>query len=446
MQVIFQKKINSFNKSIFPDTDKSISIRSFIIGSISEGITKTNNVLESTDVLQTIKVLKKLGVKIKKIKKGKYEIYGKGLGSFYCKKNTVLNFSNSGTAARLIQGCLSTNPGIKVKLMGDKSLNARSMKELCAILQEFGAKYLPKNKFNFPLTLISSELPVGIRYSAGISSQIKSAVILAALNSFGKTNIIENIKSRDHTEKMLKPNTNAIKIKKGVKNFVEIKGKESLKPMNISVPGDPSSASFYTALCILNKNSKIILKRVHINPSRIGFFNIIKKYGGNINFKNKRVQNNETIVDIHVKSSKLKPFKIPKKLYVTCVDEFPIIFCLASIIPGISIIEVNSENLMNKESNRVLEIKKILQQIGIKCIVKKDRIKIYGKTNLNTHKKLINVSGVLDHRILMSSSILSLLTGIKSNLKNFEQVSSSCPNFLSTIKKLGGKFEVKKIS
>ena len=159
-----------------------------------------------------------------------------------------------------------------------------------------------------------------------------------------------------------------------------------------------------------------------------------------------RVQNNETIVDIHVKSSKLKPFKIPKKLYVTCVDEFPIIFCLASIIPGISIIEVNSENLMNKESNRVLEIKKILQQIGIKCIVKKDRIKIYGKTNLNTHKKLINVSGVLDHRILMSSSILSLLTGIKSNLKNFEQVSSSCPNFLSTIKKLGGKFEVKKIS
>jgi len=186
LQVIFQKKIKSFNKSIFPDTDKSISIRSFIIGSISEGITKTNNVLESTDVLQTIKVLKKLGVKIKKIKKGKYEIYGKGLGSFYCKKNTVLNFSNSGTAARLIQGCLSTNPGIKVKLIGDKSLNARSMRELCTILQEFGAEYLPKNKFNFPLTLISSELPVGIKYSAGISSQIKSAVILAALNSLEK--------------------------------------------------------------------------------------------------------------------------------------------------------------------------------------------------------------------------------------------------------------------
>ena len=406
-----------FNKSIFPDSDKSISIRSFVIGSISEGITKTNNILESTDVLQTIKVLKKLGVKIKKIKKGKYEIYGKGLGSFYCKKDTVLNFSNSGTAARLIQGCLSTNPGIKVKLIGDKSLNTRSMRELCTILQEFGAEYLPKNKFNFPLTLISSELPVGIKYSAGISSQIKSAVILAALNSFGKTNIIENVKSRDHTEKMLKPNTNAIKIKKGKKNFIEIKGKKSLKPINISVPGDPSSASFYAALCILSKNSKIILKRVHINPSRIGFFNIIKKYGGKINFKNKRLQNNETVADIHVKSSKLKPFKIQRKFYVTCVDEFPIIFCLASIIAGVSTIEVNSENLMNKESNRILEIKKILQQIGVKCIVKKDKIKIFGKTNLNVHKKVINVSGVLDHRILMSSSILSLLTGIKSNLK-----------------------------
>tara|TARA_A100001011_G_scaffold399944_2_gene511251 strand:+ start:490 stop:1830 length:1341 start_codon:yes stop_codon:yes gene_type:complete len=446
LQVIFQKKISSFNKSIFPDTDKSISIRSFIIGSISEGITKTYNVLESTDVLQTIKVLKKLGVKIKKIKKGNYEIYGKGLGSFYCKKNTVLNFSNSGTAARLIQGCLSVNPDIKVRLVGDKSLSARSMKELILILQNFGVEYFPKNKFNFPLTLVSSEMPVGINYNAGISSQIKSAVIFAALNSYGKTNIIENIRSRDHTEKMLKHNTNAIKIKKGKKNLIEIKGKESLNPINISVPGDPSSASFYAALCIFSKNSKIILKRVHINPSRIGFFNIIKRSGGKIVFKNKKLQNNELVADIHVKSSKLKPFKISKKFYVTCVDEFPIIFCLASLIPGISTIEVNSENLMNKESNRILEIKKILQQIGIKCIVKKDKVKIFGKSNLNNNLKKISVSGVLDHRILMSSSILSLLTGIKSSLKNFEQVKSSCPNFLSTIKNLGGKFEIKKLS
>tara|TARA_Y100001936_G_scaffold152617_1_gene148835 strand:+ start:3536 stop:4873 length:1338 start_codon:yes stop_codon:yes gene_type:complete len=445
LQVIFQKKINSFNRSIYPDTDKSISIRSFIIASISEGISRASNVLESTDVLQTIKVLKKLGVKIRKIKKGQYEIYGKGLGSFYCKKNTVLNFSNSGTAARLIQGCLSTNPDIKVKLTGDKSLSTRSMKELCKILQEFGAQYFPKNKFNFPLTLVSSELPVGIKYSAGISSQIKSAVILAGLNSFGKTNIIEKIKSRDHTEKMLKPNTNAIKMKKGKENLIEIKGKESLKPINISIPGDPSTASFYAALCLKSINSKIILRRVHINPSRIGFFNILKKHGGKINFKNKKYKNNEIIADVHVRSSKLKPFKILKKFYVTCVDEFPIIFCLASTIPGVSVIEVNSENLMNKESNRLLEMKKILKQIGIKCIIKKDRVKIFGKEKLNTQRKLINVSGVLDHRILMSSSILSLLTGVKSNLKNFEQVKSSCPNFLSTIKNLGGRFEIKKV-
>jgi len=442
LHVVFQKKIGRFNKIIYPDSDKSITIRSFIFGSISEGISKVSNALEGTDSLAVIACLRKLGVKINKIKKGKYEFLGKGLGSFHCKKNTVLDFSNSGTGARLIQGCCATNPNIQVKLTGDKSLSKRSMKKIIKVMEEFGAEYFPKNKFHFPLTLVSSDLPVGIKHVAGISSQIKSAAILAGLNAFGKTTIIEKIKTRDHTEIMLKHNS-AIKIKKGEKNIIEIKGKKALEPINISVPGDPSTASFYAALCLLNKDSKIILKQVHINPTRIGFFNIIRKHNGKINFKNRRMEGNEMVANVHVESSKIKNLKIGGKFFVSCQDEYPLMFAIACLLPGTSTFSKIAD-LSNKESRRAHEMKKILNQIGIRCKLSKDEMKIYGNPNLNVHGKKIRVSGVLDHRILMSAAILSLLTGVKANLKNFEQVRSSCPNFLSTISSLGGKFEIKK--
>jgi len=198
--------ISSFNKNITVDPDKSISIRSFLIGAIGNKISVANNILESDDVMSTINCLRKLGVKIKKVRNGKYFIYGKGLGSLYIKKNINLNFGNSGTLARLLIGMLSTTPGINVKVFGDHSLNKRSMKKLINLMKKFGADFLPKNKFNFPLKLISSEIPIGINYEAGVSAQLKSAVMLAGLNSYGVTHIKEIYNSRDHTENILKNN------------------------------------------------------------------------------------------------------------------------------------------------------------------------------------------------------------------------------------------------
>ncbi len=438
--VTFNDRINQFNKSIKVDSDKSISQRSFIIGSICEGISKVDNVLESEDVYSTINCLRKLNCKIQRIKKGKYKIYGKGLGSYFCKRNTELNFGNSGTAARLLGfGVCSTNPDLQIRITGDNSLKKRSMYKIIKAMENFGTTFLPKNKFKLPITLVSSEIPTGFTFDNNISSQIKSAVILGATNSFGKTLIIENTKSRDHTEKILKHNNKAIKIKKGKKNLIEINGKQILKPFNLHIPGDPSSASFYAALCLLNKKSKIILKQVHINPTRIGFFNIIKKHNGKIFFKNKRVMGNETVADILIKSSNLVPLKVREKFFVSCQDEFPIMFAMASLLPGVSIFK-GINDLTNKESNRIKEMGKILRQIGIKFIASKNEMKIYGNPKLDFSSKKIYVSGILDHRILMSAAILSLLTGIKSKLKNFEQVGTSCPNFLSSIKLLGGKF------
>ncbi len=437
-------KIEPFKKSIKVDSDKSLSIRSFLIGSICQNISLAKNVLESEDVFSTITCLRKLGVQIKKIKSKSYLIYGKGLGSLHAKKNLKLNFGNSGTLARLLIGILSTTPDIEVKMQGDNSLNKRSMKKLIELMSEFGAEFIPKNKFNFPLKLVSTEMPIGIKYKAGVSAQLKSAVILAGLNSYGTSEIVEEEKSRDHSENLLSQNKNVIKIKKGKKRIITISGKKQLKPIKINIPGDPSSAAFFTALTLLNKNSFLEIKNVGLNPTRIGFYQLLKTHGANIKFFNIRKLNNETIGNIKIKSGKLKkPILASKNFYTKTTDEFPILFCIAALNKGISKFR-GIEDLANKESNRIKEMQKILKQIGIKSISKKNEIKIFGKNLIENKNKQINVPNLGDHRICMSSTILSLVTGIKAKINNFETVKTSSPNFLNIIKYLGAKFEIKK--
>ena len=438
------QKIESFNKSIKVDSDKSLSIRSFLIGSISQDISSVTNVLESEDVLSAISCLQKLGVNIKKVKSRSYKIHGKGLGSLFAKKNLTLNFGNSGTLARLLIGILSTTPEIEIKVLGDHSLNKRSMKKLIEIMSEFGAEFLPKNKFNFPLKLVSTENPICINYKAGVSAQLKSAVILAGLNSYGTTEIIENKKSRDHTENMLIKNPQAIKIEKGEKKTIKVFGKKYLNSINFDVPGDPSSAAFFTALTLLNKDSLLKIKNVGLNPTRIGFYELLKKHGANIKFLKKRKKNNEVVGDIVVKSGRLKkPIIASKDFYEKTTDEFPMLFCIAALTKGISVFS-GIEDLANKESNRIKEMQNILRQIGIKSFATKNKIKIYGKNFIEIKNKKINVPNLGDHRICMSSAILSLVTGVNTKINNFETVKTSSPNFLKIIKSLGAKFEINK--
>ena len=151
------------------------------------------------------------------------------------------------------------------------------MKKLIDLMSQFGAEFYPKNKFFFPLTISSSNYPIGISYNSGTSAQLKSAVILAGLNSYGNTHIIEKLKSRNHTENMLEKNKNAIKVNNGKIKKIEVFGKQNLKNFSINIPGDPSSAAFFTALTLLKNNSTLKIKNVGLNPSRIGFYNLLKK-------------------------------------------------------------------------------------------------------------------------------------------------------------------------
>ena len=433
-------KIQPFKKSIKVDSDKSMSIRSFLIGSLSQNISYATNVLESEDVFSTINCLRKLGVKIIRNKPQSYKIYGKGLGSLFAHKNLNLYFGNSGTLARLLLGILSTTPNIEVKVQGDHSLNKRNMEKLIQLLSEFGAEFLPKNKFKFPLKIISTDMPVGINYKAGVSAQLKSAAILAGLNSFGNTEIIEGEKSRDHTENMLLHNSNSIKIKKGKKKIIKISGKKNLNPINITVPGDPSSAAFFTALTLLNKNSSLKIKNVGINPTRTGFYELLKKSGAKIKITNKKRKNNEMSGDIFIKSQKIKPIIASKEYYVKATDEYPILFIISALTKGTSIYK-NVGGLKNKESDRIKEMQKVLRQVGIKTLLSKNELKIFGRGMIDGRTKKIIIPNLGDHRIAMSGFILASLIGARAKIKNFETVFTSSPSFLKIMRFLGAKFE-----
>ena len=441
--LIINKKIIPFKKEIIVDSDKSISIRSFLIGAISQKISTVKNVLESEDVLSAIKCLRQLGVKIEKKKSKTYFIYGKGLGSLFIKKSSGLNFGNSGTLARLLIGILSTTPDIDIIVKGDHSLNKRSMEELIQLLTKFGAFFLPKNKFNFPLRIISSEIPLSIEYEAGVSAQLKSAAIFAAINSFGNTKIIEKERSRNHTENMLLDNSKVIKIINKKNKLIKIFGKNSLNPININVPGDPSSAAFFSALSLLNNNSFIKIKNVGLNPTRIGFYQLLKKQGAKIKFSNLKKINNEIRGDINISSCKIRPIKAAGHYYVNSTDEYPILFVIASLTKGTSIFK-GIKDLANKESNRIKEMQKVLKQIGIKTVASKNELKIFGKGMIDARNKKINIPNLGDHRICMSSFVLAALTGAQTKIKNFETVFTSSPSFLKVMKTLGAKYEIQK--
>ena len=266
-------------------------------------------------------------------------------------------------------------------------------------------------------------------------------MILAGLNSFGNTNIIETEKSRDHTENMLLNNKESIKIKRGKKKYIKIFGKKFLDPLKIEVPGDPSSSAFFSALTILNKRSSIIIKDVGLNTTRIGFYKLLKKHGANIKFKNLKNKNNELRGDILVTSCKLKSLKASKEYYVNSTDEYPILFVIAALTKGLSVFK-GIQDLANKESNRIKEMQKILKQVGVKSTATKNQLKIFGKGMINARNKRIIVPNLGDHRICMSSFVLGLLTGAKVKIKNFETVFTSSPSFLKIMKQLGAKFEI----
>ena len=247
------------------------------------GISYLTNILDSEDVRNTINCLKKLGVKILK-KKRNYIVYGNGLGSFRKPKKNFLYVGNSGTLARLLFGLIATSPNLKVKISGDKSLNKRDMKRIIDPLSKIGCIFFPKDRTTLPLTIQSTCMPLAQKHYETLgSAQVKSTILLSALNTSGVTILEEKKISRNHTENLLKSIRANIQIKKiSKKNLISIKGQENLSSFNLKIPGDPSSAAPFIALALLTAGSKLLIKNINCNSTRIGFIKILKKMNANI--------------------------------------------------------------------------------------------------------------------------------------------------------------------
>ena len=442
-KIVIQKKIKAFNKVINVDGDKSLSIRSLLIGSQSYGVCKIRNLPKSEDILSTIEGLKKLGIKIY-FKNKICFLHGNGLNGFNYKKNITINAGNSGTFARLLLGLLIKSP-YEIKLIGDSSLSKRDFQRITDPLKKFGATFKSKNKRNLPLKILGTEFLRPIKYlEKKGSAQCKSSAILAALNTPGKT-IINAKKSRNHTELFLKYLKAPIKIiVKKKYDIIEIAGENQFKSFNYEIPGDMSSSAFFIVLTLLSKNSKLKIKNVNVNPTRTGFIKIINKMGANIKFINKRIVCGEQLADICVNSQKnFKPINCPVELNSNAIDEFLIIFLLASKAKGTSTFK-NLAELNKKESPRLKIGSKILNKMNIKTVYTNSSIKIHGNPNLKINKKISISNYYQDHRICMMTVIASLVFGGKWTINDANCYKSSFPSFLRLIKKIGCNFKYSK--
>ncbi len=433
--ITIKKKINKFNKSIVVSGDKSLSIRWVLFSSLANGVSEAENLLNSEDVIASINAIRKLGIKVS-FKKNICKIYGKGINGYTFKKNLIINAENSGTLGRLILGLLinTSNP---IKLIGDKSLSKRDFKRISDPLSKFGAKFKLNNNKNLPLKIYGSKNLKPIRYFENIgSAQCKSAVIFGAMKANGTT-YIRAKKSRNHTELLCKHLGLPLTIKSKKKyDEIKIKKVKNIKKLNYKIPSDISSAAFFIVLTALSIKSKLRIRNVNINPSRIGVITILKKMGVNILLKDQKKYKGERNASIEIRSSKIiRPINCPIKLNSGAIDEFLVIFLVAAKANGISYFK-NLSELNQKESPRLKWAGKILNKMGVKNITTEKSIKIYGNPNLKINKKIVIKDYLKDHRVFMTSVIAALSFGGEWKIHDADSIKTSFPNFLKIINNL----------
>ena len=432
-----KETIKPFKKKLNIEGDKSLSIRWALLASQSNGKSTSFNLLRSEDVISTLNSLKKLGVKVK-VLNNRCEIIGVGVNGFKYKKNTTLNCGNSGTFARLILGLL-VHSNKQIKLIGDQSLSKRDFKRITEPLEKFGATFKSR----------SGKLPILVKGTKNVnpiyyhekkgSAQCKSSVMLAALNTKGKT-VIKAKKSRNHTELLYKYLKLPIKINKK-KNYdlIEINGVKKVKPLIYKIPSDISSSAFFIVLTLLSKKSELLIKNVNINPSRIGLIKIFRLMNVKIKIINSVNYKGEQIANLFVKSQKsFRPINCPTNLNSASIDEFLLIFLIAAKANGVSYFK-NLSELNKKESPRLKWGAKILNKIGIKTIVTNDSIKIFGNPDIKVSKKIVIKNFLKDHRVFMTSVVAALTFGGNWIIHDKNSINSSFPTFLEKLNELRSK-------
>ncbi|MDB6452313.1 3-phosphoshikimate 1-carboxyvinyltransferase [Falsirhodobacter sp. 20TX0035] len=414
--------------------DKSISHRSLILGAMAVGETKVTGLLEGQDVLDTAAAMRAFGAEVIRHGQGSWSVFGVGVGGFR-EPEQVLDCGNSGTGVRLIMGAMATSD-MTVTFTGDASLRKRPMARVTDPLALFGTQAYGRKGGRLPMTLVGAARPVPVRYEVPVpSAQVKSAVLLAGLNAPGETVVIEREATRDHSERMLAGFGAQVHVEKTAQgNVITLTGQPELRPQEVAVPRDPSSAAFPVCAALIVEGSDIFVPGVSQNLTRNGLYPTLVEMGADITFENVREEGGEPVADLRVKFSSLKGIEVPPERAPSMIDEYPILSVVAAFAEGKTVMRGVKE-LRVKESDRIDAMARGLEACGVRIEEDEDTLIVHGRGGDVPGGATVAVH--LDHRIAMSFLVLGMAAQAPVTVDDGEAISTSFPIFGALMTGLG---------
>ncbi len=419
--------------------DKSISHRSLMLGALAVGETRVSGLLEGEDVLATAAAMRAMGAEIERSGAGEWRIHGVGVGGLL-QPQTALDMGNSGTSTRLLMGLIASHP-ISATFGGDASLSGRPMGRVIAPLSQMGATITatpgPNGRQSLPLTITGACPATPLRYVLPVASaQVKSAILLAGLNTPGETTVIEPIATRDHSERMLAGFGAHLTVTPSPEGrIITIRGEAELRPQTIVVPGDPSSAAFPMVAALIVPGSDITIRNVGINPTRAGLIKVLQAMGGDIMLLNERTVGGEPVADLRARHSVLTGIEVPPDDAASMIDEYPILFVAAACASGTTTM-LGLEELRVKESDRIAVMAQGLTACGVAVEELPDGLIVHGQAG-DPLPGGATVAARLDHRIAMSFAVLGLNARQPVTIDDARPIATSFPSFVPMMEQLG---------
>lgn len=431
--------------------DKSMSHRALILGAMAKGTTTVEGLLEGEDILSTAGAMRAFGAKVTQTGQGKWNV--KGRKAWAAKPETDIDCGNAGTGVRLIMGAAAAYK-TEARFTGDASLSSRPMARIIDPVSEMGAVFEATNGDRLPVTLTSTGKLKEITYETPkASAQIKSAILLAGVNTHGKTVVIEK-PSRDHTENMLRAFGCPVKVEEvgDGRNRISIErdlkdASSQLQATHIVIPGDPSSAAFAMVAGLIVPDSDLVIENVMMNPTRTGLFETLVEMGGWLRADNFRKFGGEVIADVHVKHSRLHGITVPTHRVASMIDEYPILTVAAAFATGKTIMDGLAE-LRVKESDRISATVALLKDNGVMVEERESGMTVtgLGYTHGNDYPTVHGGGHVVthhDHRIAMSALILGLMADNPVTIDDASMIATSFPEFFDQMQSLGASKLVK---
>lgn len=417
--------------------DKSISHRALILGALSVGESNITGLLEGQDVLDTARAMAAFGIGIERLGDGQWRVSGVGVGGF-AEPDRVIDCGNAGTGVRLIMGAMASSP-ITATFTGDASLRSRPMGRITEPLALFGARAYGRAGGRLPLTLVGAKDPVPVRYQTPMASaQVKSAVLLAGLNTIGETVVIEAKATRDHTERMLAGFGADVttEVTRGGR-VITLQGQPELLARDIVVPRDPSSAAFPVCAALIVEGSDILVPNIGLNPTRAGLYTTLREMGADLVFENQRLEGGEPVADLRTRFSDLAGVEVPPARAASMIDEYPVLAVVAAFASGKTVMRGIAE-LRVKESDRIEAMARGLKACGVRVDEDQDSLIVYGM-GAGGVPGGATVATHLDHRIAMAFLCLGMAAKKPVSLDDGGPVATSFPVFEPLMAGLGAR-------